>query len=66
MVWQQSYESEPGQVPGHLCRKEGAWQYWIISNGETIIKCGENVTLLGVNRYFMLKFYNHVSELCKK
>ena len=34
--------------------------------GQTNIKCEENVTLLGINIDFMLKFDNHVSEICKK
>ena len=35
-------------------------------NGQTNIKCEENVTLLGINIDFMLKFDNHVAEICKK
>ena len=34
--------------------------------GQTNIKCEENVTLLGINIDFMLKFQNHVAEICKK
>ena len=34
--------------------------------GQTNIKCEENVTLLGINIGFMLKFDNHVSDICKK
>ena len=34
--------------------------------GQTNIKCDDNVTLLGVNLDFMLKFDAHVSEICKK
>ena len=30
------------------------------------IKCDGNVTLLGVNIDFMLRFDDHVSEICKK
>ena len=35
-----------------------------ISNTE--IKCEENVTLLGVNIDYQLKFDDHVSDICKK
>ena len=34
--------------------------------GQTNIKCEENVTLLGINIDFMLKFDNHVAKICKK
>ena len=34
--------------------------------GNTNIKCEDNVTLLGVNIDFMLKFDDHVSDICKK
>ena len=30
------------------------------------IKCDDNVTLLGINIDFMLRFDDHVSEVCKK
>ena len=30
------------------------------------IKCDDNVTLLGINIDFMLRFDDHVSEICKK
>ena len=33
--------------------------------GNTNIKCEDNVTLLGVNIDFMLKFDDHVSDICK-
>ena len=33
---------------------------------ETDIKCENNVSLLGINIDFMLKFDNHVTEICKK
>ena len=35
-------------------------------NGETDIKCENNVSLLGINIDFMLKFDDHVTEICKK
>ena len=34
--------------------------------GETDIKCENNVSLLGVNIEFMLKFDDHMTEICKK
>ena len=34
--------------------------------GQTNIKCDDNVTLLGINLDYMLKFDTHVSEICKK
>ena len=34
--------------------------------GQTNIKCEENVTLLGKNIDFMLKFDDYISEICKK
>ena len=34
--------------------------------GQTNIKCEENVTLYCINIDFMLKFDNHVAEICKK
>lgn len=34
--------------------------------GQTNIKCEDSVTLLGINIDYMLKFDEHVSELCKK
>ena len=34
--------------------------------GQTNIKCDDNVTLLGINLDYMLKFDDHVSEICKK
>ena len=34
--------------------------------GETDIKCENNVSLLGINIDFMLKFDDHVTEICKK
>ena len=34
--------------------------------GQTNIKCDDNVTILGINMEFMLKFDTHVSEICKK
>ena len=34
--------------------------------GETDIKCESNVSLLGINIDFMLKFDGHVTEICKK
>ena len=34
--------------------------------GQTKIKCDDNVTLLGINLDYMLKFDDHVSEICKK
>ena len=34
--------------------------------GQTNIKCEENVTLLGINIDFMLKFDDYISEICKK
>ena len=34
--------------------------------GQTNIKCEENVTLLGINVDFMLKFDDYISEICKK
>ena len=34
--------------------------------GETDIKCEINVSLLGINIDFMLKFDDHVTEICKK
>ena len=30
------------------------------------IQCEDNVTLLGVNIDFMLRFEDHISEICKK
>ena len=33
--------------------------------GETDIKCENNVSLLGINIDFMLKFDDHVTEICK-
>ena len=35
-------------------------------NGDTDIKCDNNVSLLGLNVDFMLKFYDHVTEIYKK
>ena len=32
----------------------------------TIIKCDDNVTLLGVNIDFMLNFNDHTSDICRK
>ena len=34
--------------------------------GDTDISCEDNVSLLGVNIDFMLKFDDHVSDICKK
>lgn len=34
--------------------------------GDTVITCDYNVTLLGVNIDFMLKFDDHVSDICRK
>ena len=34
--------------------------------GDTDISCEDNVSLLGVNTDFMLKFDDHVSDICKK
>ena len=34
--------------------------------GKTDIKCENNVSLLGINIDFMLKFDDHVTEICKK
>ena len=34
--------------------------------GQTSIKYNDNVTLLGINIDYMLKFDAHVSEICKK
>ena len=34
--------------------------------GQTNIKCDDNVTLLGINLDYILKFDTHVSEICKK
>lgn len=34
--------------------------------GSTSIKCEDNVTLFGVNIDFMLKFDNHVADICRK
>ena len=34
--------------------------------GQTNITCEENVTRLGINIDFMLKFDSHVSDICKK
>ena len=34
--------------------------------GSTEIKCDNNVTLLGINIDFMLRFDDHVAEICKK
>ena len=34
--------------------------------GSTSIKCEDTVTLLGVNIDYMLKFDNHVADICKK
>ena len=34
--------------------------------GETDIKCENNVSLLGIDIDFMLKFDDHVTEICKK
>ena len=33
--------------------------------GETVFKCENNVSLLGINIDFMLKFDDHVTEICK-
>ena len=33
---------------------------------DTIIKCDDNVTLLGVNIDFMLNFNDHISVICRK
>ena len=33
---------------------------------DTIIKCDDNVTLLGVNINFMLNFNDHISDICRK
>ena len=33
---------------------------------DTIIKCDDNVTLLGVNIDFMLNFSGHISDICRK
>ena len=33
---------------------------------DTIIKCDDNVTLLGVNIDFMLNFNGHISDICRK
>ena len=30
------------------------------------IKCEDNVTLLGINIYFMLRFDDHLSQICKR
>ena len=34
--------------------------------GQSNIKCGDNVTLLGIYLIYMLKFDDHISEICKK
>ena len=34
--------------------------------GDTDISGEDNVTLLGINIYFMLNFDDHVSDICKK
>ena len=34
--------------------------------GKTDIKCENNVSLLGINIDFMVKFDDHVTEICKK
>ena len=34
--------------------------------GDTDITCDDNVTLLGINIDFMLKFDDHVSDICRK
>ena len=34
--------------------------------GSTEIKCDNNVTLLGIHIDFMLRFDDHVAEICKK
>ena len=34
--------------------------------GQTNIKCDDNVTLVGINLDYMLKFDDHVSEIFKK
>ena len=34
--------------------------------GETDIKCENNVSFLGINIDFMLKFCDHATEFCKK
>ena len=33
--------------------------------GDTDITCDDNVTLLGINIDFMLKFDDHVSDICR-
>ena len=33
---------------------------------DTVIHCEDNVTLLGVNIYFMLNFNDHIFDICKK
>ena len=39
----------------------------IINNIDSVeIKCENNVTLLGINIDFMLRFDDHVSQICKK
>ena len=34
--------------------------------GDTDIPCEDNVTLLGINIDFMMKFDDHVTDICKK
>ena len=34
--------------------------------GQSNIKCGDNVTLLGIYLVYVLKFDDHISEICKK
>ena len=34
--------------------------------GDTDITCEKNVSLLGINAVFMLKFDDHVANICKK
>ena len=66
MVFQQFHESQPDKFQAICIGKKAHDNIESFQIGQTNIKCEENVTLLGINIYFMLKFDNHVAEICKK
>ena len=60
------HEGKSIKISGNMYGKNAHDGITSFTIGSTEIKCDNNVTLLGINIDFMLRFDDHVAEICKK
>ena len=59
-------KANPTKFQAICIRKKAHYDITLFNIDSVEIECEDNVTFLGININFMLRFYNHVSQICKK